>query len=617
MSICRVLTAVLIVAGIMCHTQPVAALYGGFTQFNRAIEKNDFPAFCAIYEANAGNGDALQQALHYAIGNNRLEMVRFLHEHGVALTPAVVGLLEPNDESCDLLVYVLDNCDTAIDAALGQTLLARAASTQSITALQYLADYGIPLNAVKYPFQRRWRPLICLAMENERPKSEISALATVTWLVEHGAPVNEKDMAGITPLKSASYAGNSKVVNYLLLHGAVPDVGADAGDCSTARHNVIVLPGLWHARGFPVLDIVVFIGAAIAWRFGRQSRRNRWLVIATLVILIILRLIPLFNSASINARDQRYGRTLLFIAAEGGDLPLVRELLAAGANSEIPDYDRVTPLVIAAQRGHDEVVRYFIAGKKANAGLALVWCLRDGVADGFGHATPYSVHERETIIDCLCRNGTDLNTRVTCLENYGNDIPIVTAAWQGTVPMVKTLLRHGAELTPYKVNGGPSARGEALQRALQNDIDPGVLPVLISASGPIEFDELHQVGEGLQYADFERLMLVGNTLRCPVLTRDQQWGFCLAYALGDRGAARLQDFDRKYPGLVTPAIATFALRATLDGLVFGAWERQAEFERWLLRKGANLDARDWDGKRIRDVFKERYGLDWEVRFRRP
>ena len=65
--------------------------------------------------------------------------------------------------------------------------------------------------------------------------------------------------------------------------------------------------------------------------------------------------------------DDEYGVTALHIAAVYGQVPVIQALLSRGAQIEQEDKDGQTPLILAAWRGHQEVVSLLlVAGANIN-----------------------------------------------------------------------------------------------------------------------------------------------------------------------------------------------------------------------------------------------------------
>jgi ankyrin repeat protein len=66
-------------------------------------------------------------------------------------------------------------------------------------------------------------------------------------------------------------------------------------------------------------------------------------------------------SGAVDERDEE-GRTATYIAANEGHLPLVRALLALGADPNLPEREGDGPLHVATHRGHVEVARALLDG---------------------------------------------------------------------------------------------------------------------------------------------------------------------------------------------------------------------------------------------------------------
>ena len=71
----------------------------------------------------------------------------------------------------------------------------------------------------------------------------------------------------------------------------------------------------------------------------------------------------------------KYGVTPLIMAAQNGHIEVVRFLEAQGAKVDTPANDGCTPLYFAAQNGHLEVVR-FLVDRKVRGASAAIWVLK-------------------------------------------------------------------------------------------------------------------------------------------------------------------------------------------------------------------------------------------------
>ncbi|XP_072490382.1 kinase D-interacting substrate of 220 kDa isoform X5 [Notamacropus eugenii] len=127
------------------------------------------------------------------------------------------------------------------------------------------------------------------------------------------------------------------------------------------------------------------------------------------------------------------GQTPLMLAAENGNLEIVKELLKNGANCNLEDVDNWTALISAAKEGHVAVVKELL---KCNVNLehkdmggwtALMWACYKG---------------RTEVVDLLLSKGA--NPNVTGLQY--NVYPIIWAAGRGHADIVHLLLKNGAKV---------------------------------------------------------------------------------------------------------------------------------------------------------------------------
>lgn len=135
-------------------------------------------------------------------------------------------------------------------------------------------------------------------------------------------------------------------------------------------------------------------------------------------------------------------------AAYRGDLNKMKELLAAGADPNMTDKKGLTPLMLATQKKHKDIMAVLISrGAYVNAKLK----------HGFTALFYPCMFGRADIAKLLIDSGADINAR-----EDGNT-PLMWAAFRGHVDIVELLLANGAnpEITDDtgKITAAHMARG--------------------------------------------------------------------------------------------------------------------------------------------------------------
>jgi uncharacterized protein len=136
-------------------------------------------------------------------------------------------------------------------------------------------------------------------------------------------------------------------------------------------------------------------------------------------------------------------------AAFRGDLNKMKELLAAGADPNMPDRKGLTPLMLATQKRHKNIIALLISkGADVNATLK----------HGFTALFYPCMFGGAGIAKLLIDSGADINAR-----EDGNT-PLMWAAFRGHVDIVELLLANGAdpEITDDtgKITAAQMARGK-------------------------------------------------------------------------------------------------------------------------------------------------------------
>jgi uncharacterized protein len=136
-------------------------------------------------------------------------------------------------------------------------------------------------------------------------------------------------------------------------------------------------------------------------------------------------------------------------AAEAGDAPAVRDLLARGIPADEPGHPGLTALVLAARQGHLEVMSALLVdGAEVNG--------RDRVATGWPPLV-HAIHKGQNgAVRLLLENGAAPDIRLD-----GGATPLMFAAACGNTEVVRELLERGAD-PRAETKGGVSALSNAL-----------------------------------------------------------------------------------------------------------------------------------------------------------
>jgi ankyrin repeat protein len=312
----------------------------------------------------------------------------------------------------------------AVESYGGTTALMWAVSEGHTAAAKLLIDRGANVNARSKiiptsPGQWQAKPV-----ETGDPKvgylggltpimfaTRQNDLATTQMLVAAGADVNAVSADGKSPLNLAIYNGNYDLASYLI------DAKADVNKPDAENFT----PLFW----------------AVEKRLMENSPTTPWLQTQDPMFLIEKLIKSGANvNAPINAIPPsrtrgrarlRFGNALTR-AAFGGDLALVKVLLAAGAD----------PL----QKGTDDTT-------------ALMAASGYGFVDTY--STQKSTEERLELVKLLVELGSDVNA--------ASDIgvtPIMAAAHLAQIPIIEYLVSKGANLAAHDVGKGNGASAEPL-----------------------------------------------------------------------------------------------------------------------------------------------------------
>jgi len=379
-------------------TPLIAAASGGDVQVVKVLLENG-----AKVDATDSHG---YTPLYYAIWSDNEETVKALVSGG-----ADINKSPANDKDYPPLVYAIwqghkGNVEIMLDAG---------ADINTKDEKGYTPLYWAAFTSEKDVFD------LILTRKDYPNTVHLAAckgdLDRVTMLIEGGTDVNVKDEFGCTPLHWAALADSPAVAGFLIAKGA--DVNAKHGRGYTP---------LMTARALPVVELLISKGADIQGQDALQGQTKLHMACVggekDVADLLIRR------GADVNLRDKR-GATPLWIAARGGHKEIVELLIEKGADINASDGRReATPLLIAARSGHADVVELLIAkGADVN------------VPDNQG-LTPLA----------MAKQGKHTEV-VNVLRQHGAVETLHAAIASGDIDEVKRLISQGADINAKNENG--------------------------------------------------------------------------------------------------------------------------------------------------------------------
>jgi len=299
----------------------------------------------------------------------------------------------------------------------------------------------------------------------------------VAALIEAGADVTLTNTFGTSAITEAAITGDAAILEVLLAAGADPNFRNPEGETplmAVARTGRIEAAELLVDAGADVNAIESFGGqSALMWAAARGNAPMVQFLAAHGAVLDARGMVRQWPRKIINEprpKDMNKGGfTALHYAAREGCIDCARALVEAGADMDVHDPERVTPLVLALENLHYDLAAYLIeAGADVNKwdlfGRSPLYMAADTSTlpvMGNGAMVVIPSMDELTALDVgrlLLENGADPNLRLKRRPPYRNvpqdrggdtilaqgATPLLRAARAGDVEFVRLLLEHGA-----------------------------------------------------------------------------------------------------------------------------------------------------------------------------
>jgi ankyrin repeat protein len=375
----------------------------------------------------------------------------------------------------------------------------------------------------------------------------------VAALIEAGADVTLANTFGTSAITEAAIAGDAAILEALLEAGADPNFRNPEGETplmAVARTGRVEAAELLLDAGADVNAIESFGGqSALMWASARGNARMVQFLAAHGAVLDAHGLVRQWPRKIINEprpKDMNKGGfTALHYAAREGCIDCARALVEAGADLDVIDPDRVTPLVLALENLHYDFAAYLIeAGADVNKwdlyGRSPLYMAADTSTlpvMGNGAMVVIPSMDELTALDVgrlLLERGADPNLRLKRRPPYRNvpqdrggdtilaqgATPLLRAARAGDVEFVRLLLEHGAlvdlpskeGVTPLMAAAGVEF-GQRVTRG-RNRTEAGILEtikVLVAAGADINAQMISEPGR--RFVANGSQLAQGNTYR--------------------------------------------------------------------------------------------------------
>ncbi|MBA3954126.1 ankyrin repeat domain-containing protein [Candidatus Dependentiae bacterium] len=341
--------------------------------------------------------------LYVAAKSGHLDLVQLLLDKGANSNGAETGEKDGEDDDSQMYKYK------------HLTPLHAAAKKGHVAIVKLLIDRGAHVNALA---KNNWCSPINLAVENEH-------IPVVRILLKHGAQMEICDYESYSPLARAVQIGNKALIQMLLKNGAEINNKYEDDSCIPPL-NAAVTEG-----NLDIIRLLLDEGANVdGWSF-EGCDEFRWTALHEAVKNEHVNVVQLLlkEGANVNSGNEDDGYeatcTPLHVAAGLGATKVVKLLLRYGANRVAQNSDKKTPLYVAFENNHLDVVDLLI-----NYRSDFIDC-----EQLYGAA----LHGNVKLIQFLLDKGVDVNSK-----DSSNKTALHAAAQSGHLAAAQLLVKNGA-----------------------------------------------------------------------------------------------------------------------------------------------------------------------------
>ncbi|XP_048245484.1 ankyrin-1-like [Haliotis rufescens] len=348
------------------------------------------------------NVKLMQSLLNYSTVN--------VHVRSVSeFTPFLAAVATGNVDMMDILIAA--GSDVNHQTFTGKmSALYLASSKNDIATVKYLLNHGANVDLKGMDDSTALHLAILVDHQN-----------MVKLLIQNGARIDTKDPLGITPMHLACRAGNTEILNMLLENKADINVPNALGE------QPLSIAAYYDSR--EVVNVLISAGVEID-HLDKEKYANALFLAADSGYFEIATSL-LKAGANPNIRCV-YDQTPLTKAAESGHERLVKALIQNNGDVNHKAKDGMTPLMLSILNGHTSVARHLLKHEQINLQLE----------DIDGDTALHFACRRNMIevVRMLTEVGVDVNT----INNQG-ETPLIAA--------VQGLIQAGADVSVTKSGG--------------------------------------------------------------------------------------------------------------------------------------------------------------------